>query len=154
MDDSLKQENKKDIIDKQLINPELDQISTDNKLKPNKSESEISVASESSKKENDIKNESHESSSKSSNNEEENKNSSPKISNNENNDASTTPKKINNEKSYPATHKWKNSEIIDNNEEEKNNEANNSPKKNEEINNSLIEVHNKEDKMRAKLKKK
>ena len=154
LDDSLKpkEENKKDIIDKQLINPELDQISTDNKLKPNKSESEISLASEGSKKENDIKDESQESYSKSSNNKEENKNSSPKISNNENNATSTTPKKINNEKSYPATPKQKNSEISDNNEEEKNNEANSSPNKNEEINNSLKEAHNKEDKNESKIK--
>ena len=40
----------KDNTDKKLINPELDQISTENQLKPNKSEAEISVASESSKK--------------------------------------------------------------------------------------------------------
>ena len=154
LDDALKpkEENKKDIIDKQLINPELDQISTDNKLKPNKSETEISVVSDSSKKENDIKNESHESSPKRSSNKEEYKNSSPKISNNENYDKPTTPMIINNEKSYPVTPKRKNSEISDNSAEEKNNETNISPKRNEEINNSLKEAHNKEDENEGKIK--
>ena len=43
-------ENKnKENIDENLVNPELSQISNENKLKPNKSEAEISVASESSK---------------------------------------------------------------------------------------------------------
>ena len=146
LDDALKpkEENKKDITDKQLINPELEQISTDNKLKLNKSDAEISVASENSKKENDIRNESHESSSERNNNKDENKNSSPKISNNENNDISITPKKINNENSYSSAPKRKNSEISNNNAEQKNNEANCSPKKKEEINNSLKEIHNKE----------
>ena len=43
-------DNNKDNTEEKLINPELSQISTENKLKPNKSEAEISVASENSKK--------------------------------------------------------------------------------------------------------
>ena len=55
-EEEINKENKKENEDKNLINPELDQISVDNKLKPNKSEAEISLASESSKKEKNIEN--------------------------------------------------------------------------------------------------
>ena len=49
-------DNNKDNTEEKLINPELSQISTENKLKPNKSEAEISVASENSKKKNNENN--------------------------------------------------------------------------------------------------
>ena len=55
-EEEINKENKKENEDKNLINPELDQISVDKKLKPNKSEAEISLASESSKKEKNIEN--------------------------------------------------------------------------------------------------
>ena len=73
--EDLNKVNKKEIEDKNLINPELAQISNDNKLNPNKSESEISVASKNLKQENNIENN-------------ESKISSPKRSENESNNSS------------------------------------------------------------------
>ena len=110
-----KDENKKDNTNKELINPELDQISIDNKLKPNKSEAEISVASESSKKAK----------------KDESINSSPKI-NNDKDDSS--PKLSNNVSKISSPQR--NDSVSSKNSSKKNTEINintSSPKKNEEI---------------------
>ena len=98
----------KDNTDKKLINPELDQISTENQLKPNKSEAEISVASESSKKDKNKENQdiSYNSSPKR-NNDNESYVSSPKR-NNENESYVSSPKRNNENESYVSTPKKNN----------------------------------------------
>ena len=171
-----KEENKKDNIDKQLINPELSQISIDNKLKPNKSEAEISVASESSKKEKkNIKEESYNSSPKRSNNKEESYNSSPKRNNgnesynstpkrnNDNESYNSTPKRNYNDNSYTSTPKRKNTESSkrsESNLEKKKSEERisnaSSPKKKDENKkkdsiDSLKEVSNKEKEIKEEI---
>ncbi len=87
-----------DVTDEKLTNPELSQISTENKLKPNKSETEISVASEhSNQKKQDNNNNSY--------------NSTPKRNKENNNSYSSTPKRNdnNNNNSYHSTPKRKDS---------------------------------------------
>ena len=174
LDDTLKpKENKKENVDKQLINPDLHQISIDNKLKPNKSEAEISVASESSKKEKkDLKVESYNSSPKRSNRDKsynstpkrnninESYNSTPKRNNN-NESYNSTPKRNNNDNSYSSTPKRKNtensksSEKSPENKKSENNSYSSSPKKSEEIKkrdsiDSLKEANNKDNENKIK----
>ena len=83
--------------DDRLANPELSQISTENKLKPNKSEAEISVASESSNQKKQENNDSY--------------NSTPKR-NKENNSFNSTPKRNDNNNSFSSTPKRKDSDKI------------------------------------------
>ena len=83
-----------DVTDEKLANPELSQISNENKLKPNKSEAEISVASANSKQKNQENN---------------SINSTPKRKEENNNSYHSTPKK-NDNNSYNSTPKRKDSD--------------------------------------------
>ena len=183
LDDALKpkEENKKENVDKQLINPDLHQIFIDNKLKPNKSEAELSVASESSNKEKKDKkvesfnsspkrsnrNESYNSSPKRNNNNESNAStpkrnnnsysSTPKRNNN-NNSYSTTPKRNNNDNSYSSTPKRNNNDNSytstpkrKNTESSKSNEKSPEDKKNENNSNSSSPKKNEEIKKRDSI---